>query len=355
MNWFAAVNPYVIFAQPMKAVFRILFAIPLFLIATLSVADAQELNQTDANGLKQGNWKKTYSNGRVRYEGQFKDDKPFGVFHYYYEDGSLQATNNHIGDGTVASHMYHKNGKIKAKGLYREQLKDSLWQYFNDQEKLVLEETYVLDTLNGSQKTYYENGQLGEETTYNHGIKDGVWQKFFENGKPWVEATYVNGNLHGKFVMYNDDGKRKFQGTYWKGIRTGTWLIFNENGSVKTQDVYEKGVLKRQKYENGEFTEYYDNEIPKSVYNYKKGKKEGEFKEFYEKGEWVQEEIPGKMGGPDELMEHLEGTQVKVMGWYHEDQLNGKVTYYNEDGSTDRIEVYENGALVSTIDWEGKQ
>lgn len=330
---------------------------PLFLLLLLFGLSSlgQNLNQTDANGLKQGKWKKLYNNGKVRYEGEFKDDKPMGTFHYYYETGDLQATNNHLGNGEVATHIYHKNGKIKAKGIFKQQMKDSLWQYFNDNELLVLEESYILDTLHGAQKTYYENKQLGEETHYDHGVKNGPWKKFFDNGKPWVDATYENGNLHGKFVMYNEDGKRKYQGNYHKGIRVGVWLIFNDNGSVKTQDVYENGVLKRQKYENGEFTEYYDNEIPKSIYNYKAGKKQGEFQEFYNKGEWVETEVPGKMGEPDQLMEQLEGTQVKEKGWYNNDQLNGKVTYYNEDGSVDRVEVWEDGAKVSTIDWEGQE
>jgi len=329
-----------------------LSAILVFTFSALSFS--QDLNQTDAKGLKQGKWKKLYSNERVRYEGQFKDDKPYGLFQYYYDTGKLQATNNHIGNGKVANHVYHPNGKIKAKGLFREQKKDSLWQYFNENELLVLEETYILDTLHGAQKTYYENKQLGEETNFSHGVKEGVWKKFFDNGKPWVDATYVKGNLDGKFAMFREDGKPKVKGTYVLGIRTGTWLNFNENGSVYTQQVYNNGVLKTTKYENGEFIEYYDNEIPKSIYNYKKGKKEGEFQEFYNVGEWTYEETPGKMDGPDEITQQLVGTQVKMKGWYHEDQLNGKVTYYNEDGSTKRVEVWENGKLISTIDWEAK-
>ena len=60
------------------------------------------------------------------------------------------------------------------------------------------------------------------------------------------------------------------------------------------------------------------------------------------------------MGGPDEVTEHLEGTQVKTKGWYHKGELNGKVTYFNEDGSTQRVEVWENGTMVSSIDWEAK-
>lgn len=320
------------------------------------LAVAQQFNQKDEEGLKQGNWKKLHKNGKTRYEGQFKDDKAIGLFRYYYPNGKLLATNNHQPNGTVANHVYHKNGKIKAKGVFRGQSKDSLWQYFNENEVLILEENYVLDTLHGSQKTYYENGQLAEETNFKMGVKHGVWNKFFEKGEPWVEAEYLDGNLHGKFVMFRDKNKRDVQGKYHQGIRTGTWMMFNDNGSVRTQDVYRHGSLQKQIPQNGEFTEYYGDEIPKSIYNYKQGKKQGEFKEFYNAGEWFQvEKTPSQPGEETEMIEELRGTQLKVKGWYNQDQLNGKVTYYKEDGSVEKVEVWENGELMSTIDWEGKE
>lgn len=324
----------------------------LFLLSGAVSAYAQEFNQTDSSGKKQGLWKKMYPNGKVRYEGEFKDDREIGLFKYFYKNGKLRATNNHDGNGTVANHVYHPNGKIKAKGIYRETKKDSLWQYFNDRELLVLEETYAQNELHGAQRKYYQNAQLGEETNYNYGEKHGVWQKFFDNGKPWLEATYNDGNLDGAFKIYTEKGKTKTQGKYALGLRVGTWLMFNANGSVRTQDSYANGVLKKQKYENGEFREYYDNEIPKSVSNYKRGKLNGEYKAFYEMGEWVQRKIPGKLGGPDEIEEQLVGTQVKVKGWYNEGKLNGKSHHYKADGSVDRIEEWENGTLISTIEWE---
>lgn len=320
------------------------------------VSVGQELNQKDEAGLKQGKWKKFYNNGKVRYEGEFKDDKPIGLFRYYYENGDVMATNNHIGNGTVAAHMYHKNGNIKAKGLYQIQLKDSVWQYFNEDEVLISSESYHLDTLDGPQKTFYPTGQLAEEMNYKRGVKHGPWLKFFTGGEPWVEAGYENGDLHGTFVMYRDRNKRDIQGKYHLGIRTGTWMFFNDNGSVREQQVYRHGKLDRLIPQNGVFTEYYENEIPKSVYNYKRGKKQGEYKEFYNKGEWVRVKKPAERPGEeDQFEEELRGTQLKEKGWYNDDKLNGKTTFYNEDGSVERVEVWENGEKMSTIDWEGKQ
>ena len=57
----------------------------LLLTLTASILMAQ--NITDSKGLKQGEWRKVDANGKVIYEGRFKDNIPQGVFTYYYEDG----------------------------------------------------------------------------------------------------------------------------------------------------------------------------------------------------------------------------------------------------------------------------
>ena len=100
----------------MKTLIRALFI--SFISVSISAADliGQSINKTDDIGLKHGKWEKRYPNGNVRYKGQFKDGEPFGVFQYFYKNGKLKATNNHVGDATVANHVYHTNGKIKAKG-----------------------------------------------------------------------------------------------------------------------------------------------------------------------------------------------------------------------------------------------
>ena len=45
------------------------------------------INQTDAKGLKQGFWKAKFDNGRIKYEGYFKDNHPVGELKRYYEEG----------------------------------------------------------------------------------------------------------------------------------------------------------------------------------------------------------------------------------------------------------------------------
>ncbi|MCF8258524.1 MAG: hypothetical protein K9J06_13290 [Flavobacteriales bacterium] len=336
------------------AFWRLPVLFSILLLAAGHTAVGQETNITDAKGRKQGPWRQVHPNGQVRYEGEFKDDRPLGLFRYYFADGKLKATNNHAPDGSVASHHYHPNGKIQAKGVYRNQKKDSLWQYFNENEMLVLEETYRQNLLHGAQRIYLDSGQLGEETHFRDSVKHGPWNKFFGNSRPWIEANYKNGSLDGPFKIWQDDGKPKVQGNYADGLRIGTWLMFNLNGSLRTQDSYSNGILKYTRPQNGDFEEFYGSGIPKSIHSYKKGKLNGEFKEWYDKGEFKTTVTPGTMGGPDEVTEELVGTQLKLKGWFTEGVLNGKLTCYKEDGSTDRVEIWENGELKSTVDWKEK-
>ena len=43
------------------------------------------INYTDINNMKQGVWRKVYPNGKLAYEGKFRNDKPIGVFNRYLD------------------------------------------------------------------------------------------------------------------------------------------------------------------------------------------------------------------------------------------------------------------------------
>ncbi|MDR3048040.1 MAG: hypothetical protein LBU51_10635, partial [Bacteroidales bacterium] len=61
------------------------FFLSLFLgfISFLLFSQTENSNVTDAQGRKQGYWKK-YQDKMLLYEGEFKNDVPMGIFKYYY-------------------------------------------------------------------------------------------------------------------------------------------------------------------------------------------------------------------------------------------------------------------------------
>ena len=113
--------------------------------------------------MKQGIWKKNYDNGNVKYEGNFIDNNPVGIFNYYYKTGELKLTKEFFHNGkAAATHIYYKDGKLKASGLYVEQLKDSTWNYLNKDSILVMREQYKEGVLYGKTETYYYDGSIYE-------------------------------------------------------------------------------------------------------------------------------------------------------------------------------------------------
>ena len=98
---------------PMKK--YILFLMITFLSISLS---SQEINQEDAQGRKQGTWKKYYpSNDQLFYEGQFNDDIPYGIFTHYYETGELKSKTSYDG-AKVHSQVYYPKRAIDGRGKF---------------------------------------------------------------------------------------------------------------------------------------------------------------------------------------------------------------------------------------------
>jgi len=94
---------------------------------------------TDANGKKQGYWKKKDETGNhLLYEGEFKDNKPVGRFKYYYPNDSVRAIMNFKQEGKVAyAKLFHSTGKRMGEGKYIQEIKDSVWTYYDESGTLL--------------------------------------------------------------------------------------------------------------------------------------------------------------------------------------------------------------------------
>jgi antitoxin component YwqK of YwqJK toxin-antitoxin module len=104
---------------------------------------------------------------------------------------------------------WFKNGKLRMEGKMTKdsakKYRDSVWKYYDEQGRLVLEETYNRQgKLNLRSFQYLFNDvPLSEINEYFEGdYRDTVNFKFHriekgisENGKPWVEKHYINGKL----------------------------------------------------------------------------------------------------------------------------------------------------------------
>lgn len=118
----------------------------------------EEVNYTDAGGLKQGLWRTQYLNGakeetcykddvrngpwrtfygtgELREEGAFVDGKQEGCFKFWYNNGELASENNYKnGELHGSTRCMYKNGKMNEYGEYRNNKRIGLWVEYNDPE-----------------------------------------------------------------------------------------------------------------------------------------------------------------------------------------------------------------------------
>lgn len=307
-------------------------------------------NHTDAQGRKQGEWVKNWPNGKPRYQGTFKDDKPVGEFRHFDEDGRLSTVQMHAGDGHVSrARHFHPSGTLMATGKYVDQQKDSTWNYYAESSALRKVENYRKGQLNGEQTAYYPDGSKAEVEHYDNGKPHGETKGWFANGNLRMAANYVKGEADGPMLFYFPSGKKEIEGRMVNGDRDGAWFYYNEDGSVQLQMLYAKGTLVKEKKENGTFTEHFDDERVKSEVTYKNGMREGRFVEYHDNGKWEVRPVPADpvRGTPADMERVLVGQTKKREGTYKADKLEGEVKEYDEKGKVVKVTRYVAGEVVS--------
>jgi len=219
---------------------KLTLSILTFLLCCFQLA-AQPVNQTDANGKKQGKWQKLYPKNSTVYEykGQFKDDKPVGIFTYYYPSSKVKAVITHEEKtGRSVAVMYHETGVVFARGIYRNQMKDSIWDYYGPSGRQSMKETYTKNKLNGKSIIYYvpenpENKSLvpAKVTNYVNGVLEGEVIEYFDTGVIKNKGKYVAGKLEGLYTMNHPDGTKMILERYRAGVRHGWCATYDQKGA----------------------------------------------------------------------------------------------------------------------------
>lgn len=206
-------------------------------------------NQTDANNLKQGWWKKTYPNGKLIYKGYFKDNKPVGEMRRYYETGELKAELKYDAKSEYAhARILYPDSQLAAEGWYFNSLKDSTWCYYSYYDHtLTARELYSKGLRNGLMQHYYNNGNLSESLIWINDKKEGPWEQFFINNVQKLKASYHKDKLQGDFRVNYESGKPYLKGSYINDLREGKWTFFKEDGTVDMELMYHNGSTSDEK------------------------------------------------------------------------------------------------------------
>ncbi|MFN8257867.1 MAG: toxin-antitoxin system YwqK family antitoxin [Bacteroidales bacterium] len=207
----------------------------------------EKLNQTDKNGLKQGQWKKVYPNGVLAYEVFFKDDKPVGEMKRYHENGKLMAVLNYDDKGEWAdAKHYDESAHLIAEGKYHGKIRNGIWVYYMDGVKRA-DENYVEGKKTGASKTYYKNGKIAEEKNWENDIENGVWRQYYPSGSVKLESRIDKGIRNSVYYSYYENGKIEIKGKYKNDRMDGDWIYYDEQGKEIQKIKYIEGKTDQQK------------------------------------------------------------------------------------------------------------
>ncbi len=209
--------------------------------AAFAQIDTTNINKSDAQGRKQGVWKK-YERGKLVYEGQFKDDVPYGTFHYYHANGTLKSTTDFLqGVHKVKTIIYHENGHKASEGLFVDQQKEGTWNYYANNDNLIKVENFSQGKREGTWRVYsVETGTLLEEKNYYQDKLQGAHVTYYVDGTVSLEENYLNGKLNGRATAYYPKNHQiSSTGEYLKGIRIGTWDFYDASGKIRSTVEYQ--------------------------------------------------------------------------------------------------------------------
>ena len=217
---------------------KYLFVVLLILVT--GTLFSQDINQTDAQGRKQGKWVVLYEKSRVpQYEGQFKDGEPFGKFTYYYPSKKVKAIMQFDASGKVSrSLMYDEDGTLIAFGKYVNKEKDSIWTHYAPSGHISYKETYSKGQLHGPKTIYHipedksskSPQQIAQQYHYDKGKLAGEVKEYFPNGTLRSEGNYVNEHYEGVVKKYHPNGKIMIIERYKNNFKHGWWIGYDENG-----------------------------------------------------------------------------------------------------------------------------
>lgn len=209
----------------------------------LIAAGATAQNVTDANGKKQGFWTKRDREGRLVYQGTFKDDKPVGEMKRYHPNGAVMAVLNYLEASEVAdARLFDERGKLIARGRYEGQKKVGEWTYLAD-SKIVMTETYVNGMKEGTARRYYKTGELLEESVWKSDQLEGLSRTFFQDGKVYLECNYAAGQLNGSFKSSFANGNPELEAFYTAGLRDKDWSYYDASGKLLYVLKFDRGKL----------------------------------------------------------------------------------------------------------------
>ena len=303
-----------------------------------------------------GPWEFYHKNGKLKSKGVFdKTGGRSGMWSYFYEDGGVKETSLYeLDKANGKSESWYENGIRYSLSDYKDDAIDGieyLYFYNGNLQSIV---TYKKGKKDGAAKYYTVNGALSNTYTYANDQKQGSGSAYYESGKIYSKTNYSNGESTGEYVEYHENGKVLKSGNFEAGKSSGPWKWFYDGGQPEYTGIYINGEL------DGEYLSYYKNGKLESRSFYKKGEVDGKREEYdedeilscetvFEKGRFRDIKFLDKKGNIISNTSSRKGNAN--ITFYNADGSKTKESYFTKEGLQDGKGIYyfKNGKIQSEV------
>lgn len=321
-----------------------------------------------------------HSNGVKSSSGYLVDGEPDGYWRTYYASGQLKSEGNRVNKQLNGAWKFYDQLGIKYLVInYKEGKKWGFRKNYKDQE-LVSAEWFTNDVRDSLSYYFYPDSVLKRQIPFKEGEERGTGYEFSKDGTIITLLIYRSGVLvrnekinrtddlgrkQGLFKEFFPDGVLKMEGTYLNDLKHGYFKYYYEDGTLKKTEKYENGVL-IESPETAKIRfrqEFYPDGSLMSEGTFRKGVKDGVYKEFDENGELITSGLfaMGKLlakGKYDELGRrqgpwigfYPDGTPMWE-GSYKDDEEVGTWKYYFRDGKLEQVGSYRVGKPSGIWKW----
>jgi len=300
----------------------------------------ERINRLDGKGLKQGEWKEFYPNGRIKTEKTYVDDNLHGYYKEYDNRGILVLTMLYENGAIVKSRVedepdietvnkYDQDGKLVFSGPYRSNVPVGIHREFGKDGKVI--NAFI----------YNDNGiKISEGIVDEAGNHNGKWKDFYPDGKVQAEGQYTDNRRSGQWKFYNTAQKVEQTGSYNNGRPDGLWKWYYENGTVLREEEYFQGQR------DGLCTEYSPEGDVIAEGQYSDGERNGEWKlkngDFTEEGKYI-------IGLKDGMWKaYYTNGKLKFKGSFVQGNPDGEQNHYYEDGNIKEQQYFQMGIRQKT-------
>jgi antitoxin component YwqK of YwqJK toxin-antitoxin module len=177
------------------------------------------------------------------WEQQYTNDQLNGTWKTYNLKGimvNLKSFTNDSLNGISRDYWIDGRSIMEEREYFGGQRKFIQRNYYQHDNIIQSEQTFVDGVPNGVAKRYYQNGTIEEEANFKNGQLHGVRKYYHPNGKIWIATEWKEDKPWTVLANYDSKGAKRNAGTLKSG--NGTLIFYEPDGSIRETITYKEGL-----------------------------------------------------------------------------------------------------------------